>query len=232
MLPEDRLPSASVSVSRGHRDHISPRCGGTSQPSQQQPAYALKEWAAVCEALAEGQQTILLRKGGIRESGFDIKASKFGLFPTAFHSEAELLRPPFAERFSEAMMFQPAEELEVKSWAVCTGAWVTEDAAEALAALSDHHIWAPEFLQTRLRWRPEQPITIMELRVYNMPPVHFPTRSELWGCFSWVDLSNDALLHFDDSHPVLSDDQFASSQASLRQQLAAANMTAISKSLP
>ena len=27
--------------------------------------YALKEWAAICQALAEGRQTLLLRKGGV-----------------------------------------------------------------------------------------------------------------------------------------------------------------------
>jgi hypothetical protein len=30
---------------------------------------ALKEWAVICQALAEGRQTILLRKGGIAEPG-------------------------------------------------------------------------------------------------------------------------------------------------------------------
>jgi hypothetical protein len=46
-----------------------------------------KEWALVCEALGTGEQTILLRKGGIAEGrdGFGFRHSEFFLFPTFFH---------------------------------------------------------------------------------------------------------------------------------------------------
>jgi len=45
---------------------------------------ALKEWATVVKALENGDQTIILRKGGILEtsSGFKIESKKFFLFPT------------------------------------------------------------------------------------------------------------------------------------------------------
>jgi len=43
---------------------------------------ALKEWATVVKALENGEQTVILRKGGILEtaSGFKIEAKKFLLF--------------------------------------------------------------------------------------------------------------------------------------------------------
>ena len=46
--------------------------------------YALKEWATIVTALENGEQTVILRKGGILEtaSGFKIEARKFFLFPT------------------------------------------------------------------------------------------------------------------------------------------------------
>ena len=31
-------------------------------------SFALKEWAAVCQALSTGRQIVLLRKGGIHEA--------------------------------------------------------------------------------------------------------------------------------------------------------------------
>ena len=31
--------------------------------------YAFKEWAVVCRALTEGKQALILRKGGIAETG-------------------------------------------------------------------------------------------------------------------------------------------------------------------
>jgi hypothetical protein len=44
---------------------------------------------------------VLLRKGGIREPTFTPKAQQFLLFPTAFHSEAQLLKPGIAERYRQ-----------------------------------------------------------------------------------------------------------------------------------
>ena len=51
---------------------------------------ALKEWAPTCAAIAAGQQTILLRKGGIKEPMFKPIARDFLLFPTSFHTDAEV----------------------------------------------------------------------------------------------------------------------------------------------
>ncbi|MGI0041714.1 MAG: DUF1802 family protein, partial [Nitrosopumilaceae archaeon] len=50
---------------------------------------ALKEWATVVKALENGNQTVLLRKGGILEtdSGFNVESKKFLLYPTFEHQE-------------------------------------------------------------------------------------------------------------------------------------------------
>ena len=56
---------------------------------------ALKEWAAVCLALSDGRQSLLLRKGGIAEGrgGFRMEHDEFWLFPTQFHQSPEQLTP-------------------------------------------------------------------------------------------------------------------------------------------
>ena len=53
-----------------------------------------KEWAAVCEALGQGRQSVILRKGGIAEGreGFSFKHSEFFLFPTWFHEQPKKVR--------------------------------------------------------------------------------------------------------------------------------------------
>src|SRR5262245_56106998 len=63
---------------------------------------AFKEWAAVCEALAAGRQTIILRKGGIHEGreGFRVEHDRFWLYPTRFHQAADALTPD-AELYSK-----------------------------------------------------------------------------------------------------------------------------------
>src|ERR1044071_3740267 len=58
-----------------------------------------KEWALVCEALGRGEQTILLRKGGIAEgrAGFGFRHDEFFLFPTFFHEQVGKVRTPVAD---------------------------------------------------------------------------------------------------------------------------------------
>src|SRR3954468_11954512 len=57
-----------------------------------------KEWALVCEALGRGEQTILVRKGGIAEGreGFGFRHNEFFLFPTFFHEQVLKVRKPGA----------------------------------------------------------------------------------------------------------------------------------------
>jgi len=64
---------------------------------------ALKEWATVVKALENGNQTVLLRKGGILEtvSGFKIESKKFLLFPTFEHQELKHIKPDFHNYLEE-----------------------------------------------------------------------------------------------------------------------------------
>lgn len=60
--------------------------------------HAFKEWAVVCAALERGQQTIILRKGGIREEAgrFTVETPEFFLMPTYEHQNSELLKTEHA----------------------------------------------------------------------------------------------------------------------------------------
>ena len=55
---------------------------------------AFKEWAVTVRALAEGEQLITLRKGGIREPGkaFRLAHERFFLYPTFDHQAGDLVR--------------------------------------------------------------------------------------------------------------------------------------------
>jgi hypothetical protein len=54
-------------------------------------AKGFKEWQVVCDALASGRQSIILRKGGIHEGreGFSFGEELFYLFPTRFHNQTQ-----------------------------------------------------------------------------------------------------------------------------------------------
>src|SRR5947208_14816854 len=55
---------------------------------------ALKEWAVTVRALAEGEQLLTLRKGGIHEANrhFEIEHDRFFLYPTFDHQADGLVR--------------------------------------------------------------------------------------------------------------------------------------------
>ena len=130
---------------------------------------ALKEWAPAVSALLNGDQTILLRKGGIREPTFTPKSQQFLLFPTAFHTDESLLKPELQSQYNADCQKDPKTQsaLDFYCLAEVTGAWATTD-PDVLAALTALHIYGPNFLDARLRWRPTQPITVLELRAYRL----------------------------------------------------------------
>src|SRR4029077_16143130 len=53
----------------------------------------LKEWAVTVRALAEGEQLLTLRKGGIREENkhFELEHERFFLYPTFDHQQNDLV---------------------------------------------------------------------------------------------------------------------------------------------
>src|SRR4051794_41839535 len=55
---------------------------------------AFKEWAVTVRALAEGEQLLTLRKGGIREPErhFELPHERFFLYPTFDHQRNDLVR--------------------------------------------------------------------------------------------------------------------------------------------
>jgi len=76
----------------------------------------------------------------------------------------------------------------LRHWAVITGAWSTSDPA-VLQQLEPLHVWSDAFLDVRLKWRKQQPITLLEVRCYNLPQqLDLPSAEDLWGCFSWLEM--------------------------------------------
>ena len=86
---------------------------------------ALKEWAIVCQALADGRQLLLIRKGGIEEvkEGFQVTHRDFWLFPTYVHQKPADLIPPVHAEFERAQAAQPpAGTLPLQLYAPVSGA--------------------------------------------------------------------------------------------------------------
>jgi len=66
---------------------------------------AFKEWAVTVRALAEGEQLLTLRKGGIRETHkhFRVEHDRFFLYPTFDHQRNDLVRASHRPELGRAL---------------------------------------------------------------------------------------------------------------------------------
>jgi len=162
----------------------------------------LKEWALVCEALGRGEQTILLRKGGIAEGrdGFGFRHSEFFLFPTFFHEQIVKVRTPGAEIPAarpgeiEIRYFSKLEaQKEITSWPIA-------------AALEPFHALQESVVRERFEYK-EAGLHVALVRVFRLEPRWvLPDKPAYGGCRSWVELPEcPGETRFE---PVLSDEDY------------------------
>ena len=170
---------------------------------------ALKEWAITCDAIGRGEQILLLRKGGIHEDGKDFRVihREFLLYPTYEHQKADLLRTEHQPAL-EALLDRPRndEQITFTHFAVAEEVLEVEEQGK-VDDLAPHYIWTTGYAQSRLRWKPMLPLSVMLLRAYRLQaPVAVPWIPEYSGCTSWVEVLTDVPLGR--LEPVLSDTEF------------------------
>lgn len=154
---------------------------------------SLKEWATVVNALENGDQTVLLRKGGILDvaSGFKIESKKFTLFPTQEHQEYNHIKPQF-HRYLEQVKLNPQKSgfNRITSYAeVLAEADVSSE--ETIKKLSPFHIWSDSYINERRNWKPENPMKAVFLKVYKIPEFNTLLKSEYQGCKSWININEE-----------------------------------------
>jgi len=165
---------------------------------------SLKEWATVVSALEEGNQTVILRKGGILEttSGFRIESKKFLLFPTYEHQESKHIKGNF-QNYLDVIKSNSTKEgyNNIASYAeVLHESDVSKD---KLNELSSFHIWSDSYIQERMNWMPEKPMKAIFLKIFKIPKFEIPIKSEYQGCKSWIDINAD----FQSGNSVLSEEK-------------------------
>jgi hypothetical protein len=171
--------------------------------------HALKEWAAICRALAEGRQTLLLRKGGIAESGgeFAVEHRRFWLFPTYVHQQKAGLVPEAALLLEQAEADRPPSgTVRLTHFAEAANIYHVRELADA-EKLAGMHCWSPQTVQSRFEYR-RPGLFVLAVRVYRAPQVFdLPDTEEYAGCRSWVEL--DRALPTEGATPVLEEQAFA-----------------------
>jgi len=144
-----------------------------------------KEWAIVCEAMGRGEQSVIVRKGGIAEgrSGFAFRHSEFFLFPTFFHEQVDKVRLEGVE-----IPRVLAGEIEIRFFAKVIAAthvvsW------EMAAALEPLHILQSSVVRERFDYDGSPGLHVALVRVFRLVPSWiFPDSPRFGGCRSWVTL--------------------------------------------
>jgi len=168
--------------------------------------HALKEWAVAVRALERGETALVVRKGGIREKAFAVPQTRFLLLPGYEHQRPELLKEEYRGLMDGIPDLADDGSLRFSSFAEVEGAYEISE-AEELSALDPHHMWMPEYAESRFKWRPKKPLTVLVLRTYVLPEtVELPYRDEYGGCKSWIELQEPVPV--DAARPALSEEEF------------------------
>src|SRR5687768_17858525 len=133
---------------------------------------AFKEWAVTVRALAEGEQLLTLRKGGIREENkhFEIEHDRFFLYPTFDHQRNDLVldshrpelgraleegvwsdgEPPASALTQDGGIPQP-DRVRIRAWAEVSASYLIAD-PRCVDSLSPYYVWTPDYAEKRLAW--------------------------------------------------------------------------------
>ena len=168
--------------------------------------HTLKEWAVAVRALERGETAIVIRKGGIHEKAFAVKDSRFLLLPGYEHQRPDLLKPEYRELLNDIPDLTDDGPLRFTSFAEVKGAYELSE-PESLEAIDPYHMWTPEYAESRFRWRPKKPLTVLVLCTFILPePVELPYSEAYAGCKSWIELEDP--VSTEGSRPALDGDGF------------------------
>jgi hypothetical protein len=153
---------------------------------------AFKEWKCVCDALVDGTQTVILRKGGIHEGreGFSFAHQAFHLFPTRFHATPEQLKPGIVSALQPEWNY--GDLITITHWCEAEWARTLTDWQEVMAYHADH-IYSESTVRDRFDWEGKGmsrgSIHMAKVRVHAHPqPLIFPYAPRHGGCRSWVEV--------------------------------------------
>lgn len=165
-----------------------------------------KEWTLVCDALGQGEQSIIIRKGGIAEgrAGFRFQHQDFLLFPTLFHEQVTKLKLP-----PHHLLPAPREDGQHEIRLRVHVEW-TRDVTDlrTVARLAPFHLWRESEIEKRFHYEEEKGkggVSVAFVRVARLSePFIFPDSPRYGGCRSWIQLPE--LSPETTETPVLSDE--------------------------
>lgn len=156
---------------------------------------AFKEWKLVADAIVDGEQSLLLRKGGISEGkvGFQWLHDRFFLFPSLFHEQSEQVLPleDGALRSWESPADLAEDDVVFSVYIETISVGRITDWHE-VERLRPYHIWRDEIVKDRFEWGDEPGISWATIRAWKLAePWVLKDRKSFGGCRSWIGLPAD-----------------------------------------
>lgn len=149
--------------------------------------FAFKEWTLICSALARGEQSLIIRKGGIAEgrAGFRFLHADFLLFPTLFHEQVNKLRLP-SETNLPTLRIDGQHEINLAAhveWTEEVTDW------DKVLALELFHLWTRAEIEKRFRQDDKLSVSVAFVRIQQLSTPHtFPDSPRYGGCRSWIEV--------------------------------------------
>ena len=134
-----------------------------------------KELSSVCQAIASGRQSVLLRKAGLRESTAEsvFQAKSFYLLPTLYHEKGSKSVTP---DFSISLRVEIIRAGDLLDWSHI----------EKIIPLTAYH---PPTIREHFDSRNEHLLHFAHIRAFALSPIwQLPHTPALSGCRSWFDL--------------------------------------------
>ena len=167
---------------------------------------AFKEWAVICAALAEGRQSLILRKGGIAEDGgaFRPEHFEFLLYPTYFHEHRAGVKPEFLPLLEQVDATKPPTGTIRFTHFVRVESVTHVTDRDVALALDPLYAWTPDVVKQRFHYRTPG-LFVFAVRAFQLArPVDVVERPEYAGCKTWVPLV--APIDTSGAMPVVSDE--------------------------
>ncbi len=181
---------------------------------------AFKEWAVIEAALAKGRQSLLIRKGGIAETGgvFTPEHERFWIYPTTMHQHQQGGIIPGTDSLLSAAHANtpPAGRVVLSHFVDVKQIWYLTNPAK-LASLDGLHIWDAKTLEQRFHYR-SAGLYVLLVRTFTTPPKNETVHPDYEGCKTWVELKTPCPTT--GAVPVLDDVAFANYAEAVRAVLA------------
>ena len=157
-----------------------------------------------------------------RKHGFELRHNDFYIFPTYEHQSKDLLQQEYADKFESILQGEHLNNLYT-IYLYAKVIFITETfSREMVHDLRDFHIWNEKYINARMDYNPEKPLSIILLRVYRLNKALSVCLSpQQAGCRSWIDFQSLSTENFQDEigKPVLSNDIFQKRQTQLMEAL-------------